>query len=137
MNDRLTAISFDGRFEQAFAAFKNLEDGKSRTFTFPITITRNNNTYSVKMRFTVEKDLSGCTGYDKGVCPACGAKLGDVNNDGVVDDKDALLLRQYLAGVIDETGLDISLADMNQDGSVDAKDQLRLRRLIAGESVWD
>lgn len=56
---------------------------------------------------------------------------GDVNNDGVVDVLDIVILRRYLAGgynvVIDET-----TADINRDGQITIADVVLLRRLLVG-----
>ena len=55
---------------------------------------------------------------------------GDVTGDGVVNMKDVLLLRKYLAGIIKE--IDENLADCNRDGNVNMKDVLLLRKYLAG-----
>lgn len=58
---------------------------------------------------------------------------GDVDGDYCITVEDAALMRQYLAKIIDESGLAaISRADVNLDGSIDAKDQLRIRKHLAG-----
>ncbi len=58
--------------------------------------------------------------------------VGDVNSDGEIDTKDAVLLAQYLAKwsvVIDE-----GAADCNADGAVDTKDAVLLAQYLA---KWD
>ncbi len=55
---------------------------------------------------------------------------GDANDDGSVDMKDVLLIRKFIAGMVDS--LDESAADFNADGSIDMKDVLLIRRFIAG-----
>ena len=63
---------------------------------------------------------------------------GDVNNDTVVDGRDAIRLMKYLAGEIDEeTGevfaIKANNADLNEDGIVDELDLLRLMKHLGGE----
>ena len=55
---------------------------------------------------------------------------GDANDDGVINMKDVLLLRKYLAGMTQE--LDKVNADANEDGSLDMKDVLIIRKYLAG-----
>ena len=58
------------------------------------------------------------------------AALGDVDGDGEVSMKDVLLVRKFIAGMVDS--IDESAADYNADGSVDMKDVLLIRKFIAG-----
>ena len=58
---------------------------------------------------------------------------GDINNDGVVNNKDFSRLFQYLSGwnvVINEAALDV-----NGDGSVNNKDATRLFQYVSGWNV--
>ncbi len=59
---------------------------------------------------------------------------GDMNSDGDVNSKDAVLLKKHLAGY---TGLEIDTeaADVNMDGNIDSKDAVRLLRHLAGYDV--
>lgn len=59
---------------------------------------------------------------------------GDMNSDGDVNSKDAVLLKKHLAGY---TGLEIDTeaADVNADGNTDSKDAVRLLRYLAGYEV--
>ena len=56
---------------------------------------------------------------------------GDVNEDGIVDVTDVILIRQYLAGGY---GVEINLttADVNVDGVVDVTDVILIRQYLAG-----
>ena len=56
---------------------------------------------------------------------------GDVDGDYAITAADALLMRKYLARVIDIDALLQSRADANSDGAINAKDQLVIRRAIA------
>ncbi len=60
------------------------------------------------------------------------AVLGDVNDDGSVDNLDAVLVLQYDAGLIDETGLNLENGDMNDDGIVDNLDAVLMLKTAAG-----
>ena len=55
---------------------------------------------------------------------------GDANNDGVVNMKDVLTLRKYIAGI--EVEIDLATADANADGDINMKDVLSVRKFIAG-----
>lgn len=58
--------------------------------------------------------------------------LGDVNDDGEINLKDVVLLRQYYAG--GDVTVNELAADVNGDGAVTLKDVVRLRQYYAG---WD
>ena len=55
---------------------------------------------------------------------------GDVDGDYAITAADALLMRKYLARVIDLSALVSSRADANGDGVINAKDQLVIRKAI-------
>lgn len=55
--------------------------------------------------------------------------IGDVNNDGVVDVADVIVLRRYLAGGYN-VSIDESAADMNGDGNITIADVVLLRRFL-------
>ena len=83
--------------------------------------------------------LSECATEDgDNLCDLCGAKLweyGDANGDGVVDGKDVMMLRRYMANFDFETGtsaIEVSIgADTNGDGVINGKDVMMLRRYMA------
>ncbi len=56
---------------------------------------------------------------------------GDINGDGDVNSKDAVLLKKHLAGYEGLT-FDGTAADVNGDNKVDSKDAVRLLRYLAG-----
>ena len=58
--------------------------------------------------------------------------LGDVNNDGVVDAGDAVLISRYDAGFITLTAEQLEAGDVNGDGVVDAGDAVIISRFDAG-----
>ena len=57
--------------------------------------------------------------------------LGDVNNDGKVDTKDASMVLQHLAELIDLSEGETLSADVNQDHVVDSKDPREILRYAA------
>ncbi|MBR4728546.1 MAG: dockerin type I repeat-containing protein, partial [Clostridia bacterium] len=61
-------------------------------------------------------------------------RMGDLNGDGTVNLKDAVLLRRYIADGWNAE-IDEKYADVNGDGAVNLKDVVMLRRRIAGG--WD
>lgn len=60
--------------------------------------------------------------------------MGDVNGDGTVNLKDAVMIRRYIAGNWD-IDINEAVADVNGDGTVNLKDVVMIRRYIAGN--WD
>ncbi len=63
--------------------------------------------------------------YEDGYCTECGASeriLGDVNNDGAVDIRDAVLVASAYNEVISLTEDQKRCADVNGDGAVDIRD---------------
>lgn len=57
--------------------------------------------------------------------------VGDVNDDGVVDVADVIVLRRYLAGGY-EVVIDEFAADMDHDGYITVADVVLLRRFLVG-----
>lgn len=55
--------------------------------------------------------------------------IGDINNDGKINNRDLTALRRYLAGM--ETAINPA-ADLNDDGKVNNRDLTKLRRMLAG-----
>ena len=67
-----------------------------------------------------------------GMTPLATVKYGDVNGDNLINGRDVIMLRQYLAGwavSVDSTG-----ADVDGSGRVNGLDMVLLRQYIAG---WD
>lgn len=59
--------------------------------------------------------------------------IGDVNNDGTVNNLDRLVLTRYLANWVDypESAINMTAADVNMDGTVNNLDRLILTRHLA------
>ena len=56
--------------------------------------------------------------------------LGDANDDGLMNMKDVLTMRKYIAGM--DTEINLKNADVNLDNAVNLKDVLLVRKCIAG-----
>ena len=100
-----------------------------------------NTTGKLCMTFGYDADsFTGNDGYN--VYPTLGSAdltavlpgeyIGDANGDGEVNIKDVLLLRRYIAGLVDDDDIYLERADVDGNGSCDIKDVLRIRRFIAG-----
>ncbi len=59
--------------------------------------------------------------------------LGDVNSDGALDERDAILLLRYVSGL--PTDAEENVLDLNKDGEVDHWDALLLFRMVSGQST--
>lgn len=56
---------------------------------------------------------------------------GDVNNDGSIDPKDAVLVLRHAAALITLSGDQLKAADVNGDNTVDPKDAVKILRYAA------
>lgn len=61
-----------------------------------------------------------------------GFLTGDVDGDGEVASKDAVMIQKYLAGIIDFDDIQKSVADTNGDGQINIFDVTRIQRFVAG-----
>ena len=66
-----------------------------------------------------------------------GYQLGDVNDDGLVNMKDLLLLKKYVSGSVGERDIDVPASDVETDSAINAKDPSKLRKVIAGAEDLD
>jgi hypothetical protein len=57
---------------------------------------------------------------------------GDVNDDGVVDSGDAILILQYSVGLIELTDTQLRAGDCNNDGTVDSGDAILVLQFSVG-----
>ena len=60
------------------------------------------------------------------------ALLGDVNDDGEIDELDSAIVARYSAGLTDLTSKQQAAADVNDDGEVDELDSALISRYSAG-----
>ncbi|PJI07267.1 MULTISPECIES: cellulase family glycosylhydrolase [Clostridium] len=57
--------------------------------------------------------------------------LGDVNNDGVINVNDLILLKRYLKGA--SVNIDMTAADLNGDGTVNVLDVILMKKYLSGK----
>jgi len=62
---------------------------------------------------------------------------GDINHNGRLDAKDAMLIQRFTINLSSFTAEDYKTADVNQDGSVTAKDVIFVLRCVIGLSSLD
>lgn len=58
--------------------------------------------------------------------------LGDVNEDGVIDTEDSVMILKYLAGNITLSDSQRLAADTSKDGNIDTEDAVRILKKLAG-----
>lgn len=58
--------------------------------------------------------------------------IGDINNDGIVDNQDIVLMQKYLSGQIQLTGIGLLNADLDGNGIVDNNDLRLLSNYLVG-----
>ena len=100
---------------------------------------------AANMKATVNGKEASVKYYSDGTCgvsctftasEAGGYLVGDVNDDAVVNNRDAMLLDRYVAGWIgyEEKIVNKDAADLNRDTQITNRDAMILDRYIAG---WD
>ncbi len=119
----------------------NEKDGAGSLFTVRFKIKENvaDGKYSININndstmFTNNKLEDIKYSYEAGSINISDMKMGDVNKDGVINGKDVVLLRQYVAGwptaILDSSQM--AAADVTGDGVVNGKDIVKIRQFIAG-----
>lgn len=104
----------------------SVEAGKV-TFTLkPKALTEG--TYNIYIS-TTDKALKKVASFKYGEKPPY--TPGDVNNDGSIDPKDAVLVLRHAAALITLSGDQLKAADVNGDNTVDPKDAVKILRYAA------
>ncbi|MCI5910299.1 MAG: dockerin type I domain-containing protein, partial [Oscillospiraceae bacterium] len=65
-------------------------------------------------------------------------KLGDINDDGAIDSKDAVLVLKYYAESLTgntTTSIPLEKGDVNGDGKIDSKDAVKILKYYAQTMV--
>ncbi|MCI8670197.1 MAG: hypothetical protein HFI34_11885 [Lachnospiraceae bacterium] len=57
---------------------------------------------------------------------------GDVNNDGIIDNKDVELIQEYLVDLVELDKYQLIAADVDKDGEVSIMDATLIQKLIEG-----
>lgn len=60
-------------------------------------------------------------------------QYGDGNGDGIVDVKDAVVIKKYIAGI--SVTIDLVASDVNADNVVDVKDAVKIAKKLSGMDV--
>jgi len=85
-------------------------------------------TYNIYIS-TTDKALKKAASFKYGEKPPY--TPGDVNNDGSIDPKDAVLVLRHAAALITLSGDQLKAADVNGDNTVDPKDAVKILRYAA------
>lgn len=95
--------------------------------TLPITVSyEQNNVYNIQEEDVYLEVVNGAVKVADHLC-------GDMNGNGIVDNKDLTRLFQYLSSY---SGVDLAVTgDVNNDGKVDNKDLTRLFQYLSGWQV--
>ncbi len=59
-------------------------------------------------------------------------KLGDVNQDGEIDNRDLIMIARYLVDLVTFNAEQMILADFNEDGTINNTDLVLLSRFLVG-----
>lgn len=103
-------------------------DGSSISFTLKPKELTAGTSYSVYLS-TTSKAVTKVASFQYGEKPAY--TLGDVNDDGNIDAKDAVLVLRYAAKLANLNSQQQLSADVNADGAIDAKDAVKILRYAA------
>ena len=68
----------------------------------------------------------------EGVVNVIDCTMGDINKDGLIDIKDAVLLKQYLYQKTSLSNMQLRAADVNHDGIINESDSDKLEKYLAG-----
>lgn len=132
----LSAVPYTVYWEDALAEADYQADDILATFTFDVAEDADIGVTPI----TLQMDYGSTFNYDmnevtfavvNGSVEITDRTPGDPNGDGVIDLKDVVLIRRYLAGGWDLT-VNEANADVNDDGILDLKDVVILKRYLAG-----
>ena len=122
----------DPAFEVAYSGFKNgeTEDVVTQKPTITTMATQDSEPGTYDIIVSDAKAENYTINYINGVLTVLAKKLGDVNADNVVDEKDLKAIVDYIMGNLQEGIFDVDMADVNRDGRVDAADVVALINLL-------
>lgn len=132
----LAHMPFNVFWIDALATENNTKSGTLVTFTFTVSPDAAKGATQVAVTYdensTFDKDLQNIAFEIENTEIEIAAEMpGDVNGDGTVDLKDAVIIRRYLAG-----GWNVRIypanADVDADGSVTLADAVQIARFLAG-----
>lgn len=111
-------------------------NGTILTLTFKIKDTASTGKYDIKLSYKTGdiynsklKNINAV--ISNGAITVIDYRLGDVNDDNFIDDKDVKALRGYISGD-KAVNINAKAADVNKDSVINAKDITIIRRFISG-----
>ena len=122
-------------------------NGKTRDVTKYVSwngeaLTEDDSTFTISFEYVMYHNQENGTGMDAGVVTTTPTVtleltvtegiLGDVNSDGIVDEKDAQMLLDHEAQLLD-TKLNLRVSDVSGDGILDSNDAVLISQYIAGK----
>ena len=122
--------------EVTYDGFKNgeTEDVLTHKPTITTTATQESQPGTYDINDSDAEAQNYTINYVNGTLTVVEKKLGDVNADTVVDEKDLKAIVEFIMGKIPEGNFDVDLANVNQDSRVDAADVVALINLIVQTS---
>ena len=132
----LTQVPYTVFWEDALASDNYSENGVMVTFTFEIAEDADPGTLPIMLNYvqssTFDVDINEVEfAVISGGIEVTDRIAGDANEDGIIDLKDVVIIRRWLAGGWDVT-VDASNSDVNGDKIVDLKDVVLIRRYLSG-----
>lgn len=119
-------------FEVMYSGFKNGEtdDVLTQKPTVSTTATQNSEpgTYDINVSDAMSQNYT--INHVKGTLTVAEKKLGDVNADTKVDEKDLKAVINHIMGMTPEGFFDVNMANINKDDKVDATDVVCLINLM-------
>ena len=131
---KLTAVPFRVLFIDALANENNTQNGDLVVFTFRVRTDAPAGETAVSLRYeessTLDKDLQSVPFLTQSGTFTVERLPGDVNADGVIDLKDVVMLRRYLANW--DVTINLANADVDMESDVDVRDVVYITRFLAG-----
>lgn len=122
-------------------------NGKTRDVTPYVSwnqeaLTANDSAITISFEYVMYHNQENGTGMDAGVVTTTPTVtlellvtegiLGDVNNDGTVDEKDAQMILDYEAQKLDKK-LNVLISDVSGDGKIDSNDAVLILQYVSGK----
>lgn len=121
------------RWADALATQNNTANGNFVKLTFKIKDSASAGDYKISVSHIESKTATGEAvefADSSAVIEVMDYMIGDIDNNGDINDWDAIALNRYLAGW--QTEVNIAAADMNGDGEITDWDAISLERRLAG-----
>ncbi len=128
--DDLMELYFEGEYTE-----ETFKSGKYYTFMVVVKPTEGK-TFADDITATVNGQNAYFDETFGAVCiyyyiPESTGLLGDANEDGVVNVKDATLIQKHVASIVNLSGSALALSDVNSDTAVNVKDATAIQKFVA------